>query len=250
MAGWHKTSRHERGYGAEWVKTSARIRARDKYLCQACLREGRLTPYRKGIGFAVDHIRPKAKGGTDDDGNLELLCKACHADKTRKDSLRRRTVGVDGWSTGPKRFGYSIPDDVRPSAIPVVLVCGPPASGKSHWIKQRATDADTVIDFDECRKKVGGRKWDARKEIKRAAFALRDQMIHQLANKTEGIAYLIVTAPKQEEREAWRAALGDVSIVVIRTPADECIRRIKSDPDRAEAASVQIGAVKDWWAVN
>lgn len=79
---WHKTSRHERGYGSDWVKRRERIILRDKGLCQACLRKGVLTAYRKGQGFAVDHITPKAKGGTDDDGNLELLCRACHADKT------------------------------------------------------------------------------------------------------------------------------------------------------------------------
>ncbi len=55
---------------------------RDSYLCQACLREGRLNPYRKGHGFAVDHIKHKALGGTDDDANLELLCRYHHAAKT------------------------------------------------------------------------------------------------------------------------------------------------------------------------
>jgi len=79
---WPTTSRHERGYGSEWTKTRERIIQRDHGLCQACLRKGRLTPYRKGQGFAVDHIKPKAKGGTDADENLELLCGDCHADKT------------------------------------------------------------------------------------------------------------------------------------------------------------------------
>lgn len=79
---WPTTSRHERGYGSVWAKTRERIIQRDKGLCQACLRQGKLTAYRKGHAFAVDHIRPKAKGGTDDDDNLELLCSDCHADKT------------------------------------------------------------------------------------------------------------------------------------------------------------------------
>jgi 5-methylcytosine-specific restriction protein A len=82
MSGWHKTSRHERGYGSDWVKRRERVIQRDHGLCQACLRKGRLTPYRKGQGFAVDHIRPKAKGGTDADENLELLCRECHDAKT------------------------------------------------------------------------------------------------------------------------------------------------------------------------
>lgn len=242
---WSKQSRHERGYGSEWVKVRTIALRRDRHLCIPCLAGGRPTQ-----ATQVDHIRPKAKGGTDDLSNLQSICAACHATKTKAELRRRQMIGLDGWATGPKRFGYSIPDDVRPSGIPVVLVCGPPASGKSYYIRQHAKECDTIIDFDECRKKVGGKKWDTRKEIWRQAFALRDQLIHDLHNKTQGTAYLIVTAPKHEERQAWREALGNLSIVIIDTPADECIRRIRADPERADASSSQIGAVKKWWAVN
>jgi 5-methylcytosine-specific restriction protein A len=33
----------------------------------------------------VDHIIPKAKGGTDADSNLQSLCWSCHATKTGKE---------------------------------------------------------------------------------------------------------------------------------------------------------------------
>jgi 5-methylcytosine-specific restriction protein A len=48
---------------------------------------------------AVDHITPKAKGGTDDLHNLQAICRACHLDKTLRDNGRRvkRRIGVDGW---------------------------------------------------------------------------------------------------------------------------------------------------------
>ena len=241
----NQPSRHERGYGSAWVKLRLTILKRDGYLCQQCLSQGRPTP-----ATEVDHIRPKAKGGTDDAENLQSLCNPCHYAKTRADTRRGVAVGIDGWPAGPERHGYSIPDGVRPSAIPVMLITGPPASGKSHYIRQHAQPGDTIIDFDECRKKVGGRKWDTRKDIWRKAFALRDQLIHDLHNKTDGTAYLIVTAAKHEERQAWRRVLGNVNIIVINTPAAECIRRIKEDPDRAEAATGQIGAVLDWWSVQ
>ena len=238
-------SRHERGYGSDWVKLRRSILERDGHLCRACLSEGRPTE-----ATDVDHIRPKAKGGTDNPDNLQSLCGPCHRIKTRADTRRGVSVGLDGWPTGPERHGYSIPDGLRPSAIPVVLVTGPPASGKSYYIKQHAQPGDTIIDFDECRKKVGGTKWDARKEIWRKAFALRDQLIHELHNKVGGTAYLIVTAAKDEERKAWQRVLGTVKIVVIATTEAECIKRIRSDPERAEAADSQSGAVKAWWSIN
>jgi 5-methylcytosine-specific restriction enzyme A len=97
---WHHDgrSRHERGYGAAWVKTRSRILKRDGYLCQTCKREGRLTP-----ATAVDHVKPKAKGGTDDDDNLASICAAHHAEKSAREAAEgrgyrpKRKIGLDGW---------------------------------------------------------------------------------------------------------------------------------------------------------
>lgn len=89
-------TRQQRGYGAAWDKIRKRILARDKHLCQPCKRSGRLTP-----GNQVDHIRPKAQGGTDDEGNLEVSCLACHTEKTIRENggtpRPRITIGSDGW---------------------------------------------------------------------------------------------------------------------------------------------------------
>jgi 5-methylcytosine-specific restriction protein A len=46
------------------------------------------------VGKAVDHIVPKAEGGNDDEGNLQTICRACHAAKTADEARR----GIDrGW---------------------------------------------------------------------------------------------------------------------------------------------------------
>lgn len=91
---WAKTSRHERGYGREWDKLRKRILTRDKHLCQECKRNGRIA-----TGNHVDHIVPKAKGGTDAEDNLRAICKPCHDDKTIEDrgGKPRVTFGADGW---------------------------------------------------------------------------------------------------------------------------------------------------------
>lgn len=89
MAGWGNTSRHERGYGRTWDKLRLTILARDKHLCQVCLKAGRIT-----VATEVDHIKPKAKGGTDDHDNLQSICTDCHTDKTAQEAAEAqgRTV--------------------------------------------------------------------------------------------------------------------------------------------------------------
>lgn len=78
----HTKTSTQRGYGYAWQKLRIIILQRDKYLCQYCLRDGRVTQAQ-----IVDHIKPKAKGGDDRQDNLQSLCRACHDHKTAtKDS--------------------------------------------------------------------------------------------------------------------------------------------------------------------
>lgn len=100
--GWQgkRGTRHERGYGAAWDKTRDRIRERDGNFCQPCMRDGKIKPARE-----VDHITPKAEGGTDDDANLQSICIPCHRAKTQAEGARaqgrrvKRQIGADGWPT-------------------------------------------------------------------------------------------------------------------------------------------------------
>ncbi|HHE4876831.1 HNH endonuclease [Morganella morganii] len=76
-------SRHERGYGTKWDRLRLVVLSRDKHLCQQCLREGRVTEAK-----TVDHITPKAHGGTDAESNLQSLCWPCHYRKTATERNR------------------------------------------------------------------------------------------------------------------------------------------------------------------
>lgn len=81
-------SSHERGYGWQWQQLRKRILSRDKGLCQPCLKVGKFRP-----GRDVDHIVPKAEGGTDDESNLQTACPVCHKAKTAAEATRARVGG-------------------------------------------------------------------------------------------------------------------------------------------------------------
>ena len=91
---WLRTSRHQRGYGTAWNKLRHRILERDKRLCRACWRKGLIT-----VATHVDHIVPKARGGGDEETNLQSLCEPCHSLKTIEDAggKPKPRFGVDGW---------------------------------------------------------------------------------------------------------------------------------------------------------
>ncbi|HCN5210834.1 HNH endonuclease [Enterobacter roggenkampii] len=76
-------TRHQRGYGTKWEAIRERILKRDKGLCQDHLNQGVAKS-----ASCVDHITPKAHGGTDADSNLQSLCWSCHAKKTARDRIK------------------------------------------------------------------------------------------------------------------------------------------------------------------
>lgn len=98
---WAKTSRHARGYGTAWTKLRAIVLAEEP-LCRICKRNGKVKP-----ASHVDHMTPKAKGGTDHRSNLQALCAEHHTTKTLTEAAEaqgrtykpRPTFNIDGWPT-------------------------------------------------------------------------------------------------------------------------------------------------------
>lgn len=66
-----RPSAHQMGYGVIWRRIRM-MHLADEPLCQRC----------GGAANVVDHIIPKAQGGTDDEENLQSLCESCHNRKT------------------------------------------------------------------------------------------------------------------------------------------------------------------------
>lgn len=195
-------------------------------------------------------------------GELESSCKACHDSVIQQEEVLGYSpqIGTDGWpvdarhpfnsGVGLKDYGYSIPNGVRPSGIPVTLVCGPPAAGKTTHVKHHAAPGDVIIDFDAIRCAVGGQVWDQDAGVNTRAFAYRDKIIMGLSARHRGRAWLIVMAPTLDERRAWCAALGDVTVVVLMPTKDECISRVRADPSRAAKAILQSREIERWFLAS
>lgn len=257
---------------AHWPYNTAawkRLRAAKLQMAPNCEMHERLGEI--VAAHAVDHVVPISSGGAAFpafDG-LMSLCESCHNEKTNRfdrqggNASGRRFKGcdergnpidpADGWNTGttalPRKM-YSIPFGLKPSRVPVVIVSGPPAAGKTTYARSIARACDIVIDLDECIARAGGQpwSWNLAPHVKRAAFAARDEQIRSLAKRSEGQAVLIVSAPTRDERDLWVHVLHRATVTVIDTPEEECVRRILSDPLRAEYADQLRAAVRSWWS--
>lgn len=94
MAAWQKgpDTRPRRLTGRKWYAARRQVLAEQKGECAHC---GCMLV----DGWALDHITPHSKGGSDDRENLQGLCLPCHDAKTAKDRgyRPRRRIGIDGY---------------------------------------------------------------------------------------------------------------------------------------------------------
>lgn len=207
---WHDGSMTttERGYGYQWQKLRKMVLQRDAYLCQECYRNKKLTP-----ATDVDHIKPKSAGGTDDQDNLQSLCKPCHEIKTSLESGNRPAV---------------IPNFQKKPLVPVIMVCGPSGSGKSTYVKRNAGPDDLVLDLDEILVRLSGQEihTDYDRYLK-MAIQERNSRLGALSKEAKyRCCWLIVGAPTYSERRKWKESL-DAKVIILMPPEDICKERVK-----------------------
>src|SRR4029077_20284897 len=200
-------------------------------------------------------------GGPDADENRQSLCKSCHEVKTRAE-MGYQTIGADGWPVhavaanvrrplSPQAEARRFPQDLRPSRIPLTIVCGPPGSGKSTYVQQHATARDVVIDLDAILSRLSGLPMHAvMTRWLGAALEDRNSRLRALAtDTTHAHAWFVIAAPDPLERERWSRMLG-AELVLLDVDAEECKRRISADPSRRGHAPRMHVAVDLWWTRN
>lgn len=230
----HRDQR-EAGYGRKaWKLARAAALVRDAYQCRAPGCGAIVT----GRNAHVDHIIRKRDGGTDDLGNLQTLCRSCHGKKTVQEE-HGGSIRGGRWSSHPAWMPRA--------CIPVTLVCGPPASGKSRYVDMHKGETDLVVDLDVIASRLAGtglHSWGM--EWLGPAVRERNEMLaglHKPEAKRHARAWLIAMEPEAKWRQWWVDTLGCSQVVVIATPAHVCDARLMTDPDRASRAMM----AAQWW---
>lgn len=205
----------QRGYTTTWEKVR-KLKMQDAPLCEQCL-----TLHRTRPAMLVHHKDGNPRNN--DMTNLMSLCRNCH------DEIHGQQMQIP-----------------KPS-IPVVLVCGPPGSGKSTWVDQQRGQTDTVIDLDIIKARLAGVPiYQAGDEWIMAAMAERNRMLAELP--TIGKAWVILSGAKAADRQAWQEKLG-ADVVVLEVSPSVCKDRIANDDRRPELVKRQhVEAVDRWWA--
>lgn len=217
-----------------WKDLRQRILVRDLYTCQATgvMLTGKAPEPNSPV---VDHIKPH-RGDPDlfwDPDNLRAVCKQWH------DSIKQAME--KGGRAKPH------PDWLRPSAIPLTIICGPPASGKTTYAKTHAGPNDLIIDLDLIAAELSwqdGKSWDRERYLGPAIFR-RNDLLGSISNSTQyQAAWFVIGEPSARKRAWWENKLEPKQIIVLETPASVCLERIEADPDRPQESNKE--ELKRW----
>jgi hypothetical protein len=119
----------------------------------------------------------------------------------------------------------------------VHLVLGAPCSGKSTFVRERARPGDLVLDWDVLAAALSGVSGHRHPpQVHGYVAAARDAVLARLCQRRG----------EAEPPAAWIIAtnappLGDLSprVHVLDTPAEECVRRLRADPDGRDVVAVE-----------
>lgn len=260
MAAWPYNTR-------QW-KALRLLKLGQSFYCEGCLADGKRT-----YANTVDHRVPINEGGHPFpplDG-LAVYCTSCHSKKTARGpeagAFKAKGTGWDAngnpldqrhpWNGGNGALTRGaierrMPTDLKPSRIPLTIVCGPPGSGKSTYVREHAAPGDRVICFDTIMSRITGKgPHEQERRYLGKVLDTRNAMLRGLATDTKHKrAWFILQGHDPAERRLWAGRLGG-ELMVLATPLAECIRRINADPDRpAERREIMIRNAWAWWDAN
>ena len=183
-------------YSGPWARIRKQILARDNHTCQIN-GEGCTT-----LATQVDHITPIVAGGAwYDPNNLRASCATCN--NRRADNRHR-----EKWRTAKTR---------------IVLVQGPPCSGKTTYVNQNKGARDLVVDYDAIQEALGYQGGHNGDHLHGATMAARNAILRALRQgKVDvGRAWIISANPRAAEMFPYHR------LVTINPGKETCIARAK-----------------------
>ena len=254
--GWYKKQSWRRLRQSQLIKQP---------LCQICLSLGIVKQ-----ANIVDHVKPHR--GNEvlfyDGDNLQSLCKEHHDYDCflMENGKWKPPIGNDGWLIndeylnkiasekrmfGYNRWKYNIPDKLGELSIPLNIVVGAPASGKSTYVMRHATDTDLILDMDMIASEHGfGREHLMGKPRSKSQWDIlhsyRNQKLLECMSNTDYTnVWMIGTMADALERQTWNDIIKPKSIYVMLTPLKTCLERARQD--NAIRPQLSITAIHKWW---
>lgn len=133
----------------------------------------------------------------------------------------------------------------------VTLICGPPGSGKTTYVKEHSSYGDLILDLDWVWQSLSGLPAYLEKPgpLMPFVFTVRDAIYQRLTEESDlERAWIIAGAPASQEREQLSARLN-AEVVLLKVPIAVCLERIEKDEKRLGSSSTSRPWIERWWSL-
>lgn len=187
-------------------------------------------------------------------GPFQTLCKRCH-DSTKQVHERRnlQRTDLDGYrmnGSGPQDWvswdDLHEPKDIKPSAPSLTMIFGPPGSGKTSYVRRYAKVKDEIVDADVEARRLGYDRYTQITIERINILKARNEAFRELSSSRAKRAWSTGLGARANVRGHWIKLLKPKKVIVLLTPAQKCIERIKMDDSRTHK-NRQIAAVNKWF---
>ena len=134
----------------------------------------------------------------------------------------------------------------------IILVYGPPCSGKNFYINQVANRNDLIVDIDaiwQCLNPTN-KRYDKPDVLKGIMFNIRDLLYDTVRHRKGGWekCYIITGAPHEIDRNRINQMVGGIdSYIFIDTSFTQCIQNLKKDKEKNKFQYEWEQYIKDWF---
>ena len=160
--------------------------------------------------------------------NVECICFRCH------NKVHDRF--------GDKRY--------KPVTKHVYIVYGAPASGKTTWVRENATEDDLVVDLDNIWQMISiNDRYVKTSSLKQTVFEMRDKLydiIKYRSGKWHS-AFIITGGALKGDRERLIQRTGADECILIDTDKAACLSRLYTKDLPDELMDDWIGYINDWF---
>ncbi len=215
----------KRFYGShKWQKTRTAFLSGKNYICERCGGVAEMVHHKQRI-TELNINNPNITLNWD---NLESLCYECHSNEHISSRVRRQCP----------MNGIAFDSDGNVIEQPnVFLVCGSPGSGKTTYVNSHKTSKDLVVDLDYICSSLMGETNNSKlnhNAVLSVALEVKT-LLYKIISLRRGNwekAFVITTVANKTELNTIANELN-AQLIMIDTPLQECIDRIKKDEERA-----------------
>ena len=144
--------------------------------------------------------------------------------------------------------GYRFDENGNIVPIKVYIVWGPPASGKTTYVRKHMQPGDLVVDLDLIKQAISMcGKTEAPDTLLPTALSIREH-IYGLIERREidcQTVWVVAGLPRADEREALARRLG-AELIRIEATEQECLERAMADAERTDKAK-QRWVIERWF---